>query len=316
MRRATPTHRQSRRALRRRQLRRYLFWAVSLVLVTNAFVGGFIWQRVRSERPAPAQPVFKSASEAQQALARRSLDEAVRARFEERSLATMNALAEARRADPDMPGLDVLAGEIALQRRDTDALHRASVNASRPGDNEASGKLLAALGAWLRRGELGVDRAGPQARQLLLEAAESSPSEAAVHFFHGELSRQLGEGSAAHAYLLSALRRQFPWKSSTLLRVKMQLAAAEASDGGEAVEAPTPDSLSATALRWREAAREGNGATDELKAMIALAPSLQTIVLLSDPALQVGENTTSDSALRSELHLSVLPRSSNSISSP
>ena len=316
MRRATPTHRQSRRALRRRQLRRYLFWAVSLVLVTNAFVGGFIWQRVRSERPAPAQPVFKSASEAQQALARRSLDEAVRARFEERPLATMNALAEARRADPDMPGLDVLAGEIALQRRDTDALHRASVNASRPGDNEASGKLLAALGAWLRRGELGVDRAGPQARQLLLEAAESSPSEAAVHFFHGELSRQLGEGSAAHAYLLSALRRQFPWKSSALLRVKMQLAAAEASEGGEAVEAPTPDSLSATALRWREAAREGNGATDELKAMIALAPSLQTIVLLSDPALQVGENTTSDSALRSELRLSVLPRSSNSISSP
>ena len=105
-------------------------------------------------------------------------------------------------------------------------------------------------------------------------------------------------------------------KSSALLRVKMQLAAAEASDGGEAVEAPTPDSLSATALRWREAAREGNGATDELKAMIALAPSLQTIVLLSDPALQVGENTTSDSALRSELRLSVLPRSSNSISSP
>ena len=82
MRRATPTHRQSRRALRRRQLRRYLFWAVSLALVTNAFVGGFIWQMVRSERPAPAQPVFKSASEAQQALARRSLDEAVRARFE------------------------------------------------------------------------------------------------------------------------------------------------------------------------------------------------------------------------------------------
>ena len=316
MRRATPTHRQSRRALRRRQLRRYLFWAVSLALVTNAFVGGFIWQRVRSERPAPAQPVFKSASEAQQALARRSLDEAVRARFEERPLATMNALAEARRADPDMPGPDVLAGEIALQRRDTDALHRASVNASRPGDNEASGKLLAALGAWLRRGELGVDRAGPQARQLLLEAAESSPSEAAVHFFHGELSRQLGEGSAAHAYLLPALRRQFPWKSSALLRVKMQLAAAEASEGGEAVEAPTPDSLSATAMRWREAAREGNGATDELKAMIALAPSLQTIVLLSDPALQVGENTTSDSALRSELRLSVLPRSSNSISSP
>ena len=316
MRRATPTHRQSRRALRRRQLRRYLFWAVSLVLVTNAFVGGFIWQRVRSERPAPAQPVFKSASEAQQALARRSLDEAVRARFEERPLATMNALAEARRADPDMPGLDVLAGEIALQRRDTDALHRASVNASRPGDNEASGKLLAALGAWLRRGELGVDRAGPQARQLLLEAAESSPSEAAVHFFHCELSRQLGEGSAAHAYLLSALRRQFPWKSSALLRVKMQLAAAEASEAGEAVEVSAPDSQSAVALRWREAVRRGTDASEELKDMIALAPSLQTIVLLPDPALKFGDDAAADRALRLELGSSVLPRGAMSIVTP
>ena len=316
MRRATPTHRQSRRALRRRQLRRYLFWAVSLVLVTTAFVGGFIWQRVRSERPAPAQPLFKSASEAQQALARRSLDEAVRARFEERSLATMNALAEARRADPGAPGLDVLVGEIALQKRDTDALHRASANASRRGDIEASGKLLAALGAWLRRGELGVARAGPQAKQLLLEAAERSPSEASVHFFHGELSRQLGEGSAAHAYLLSALRRQCPWKSSALLRVKMQLAAAEASEAGEAVEVSAPDSQSVVALRWREAVRRGTGAPEELKAMIALAPSLQTIVLLPDPALKFGDDAAADRALRRELGSSVLPRGAMSILTP
>ena len=93
----------------------------------------------------------------------------------------------------------------------------------------------------------------------------------------------------------------------------MQLAAAEA---GEAVEVPALDPLSAAALRWREAVRRGNGATDELNAMIALAPSLQTIVLLSDSALQVGENTTLDTTLRRELGLSVLPRSSNSISSP
>ena len=316
MRRATPTHRQSRRALRRRQLRRYLFWAVSLVLVTNAFVGGFIWQRVRSERPAPAQPVFKSASEAQQALARRSLDEAVRARFEERPLATMNALAEARRADPDMPGLDVLAGEIALQRRDTDALHRASVNASRPGDNEASGKLLAALGAWLRRGELGVDRAGPQARQLLLEAAEREPSNTAVYFFHGELSRLLGESGAAHENLLLALRRQAPWRSSALLRVKMQLAAAEASEGGEKIEVPAPDAQSAAALRWRDALRTGTGAEEAIDAIITLTPSLQTTVLLDDPALQTENNAARIQALRRPLANAVMPGSSTDNSSP
>jgi hypothetical protein len=163
---------------------------------------------------------------------------------------------------------------------------------------------------------LGVERAGPQAKQLLLEAAERSPSEASVHFFHGELSRQLGEGSAAHAYLLSALRRQSPWKSSALLRVKMQLAAAEASEAGEAVEVSAPDSQSVVALRWREAVRRGTGAPEELKAMIALAPSLQTIVLLPDPALKFGDDAAADRALRRELGSSVLPRGAMSILTP
>jgi hypothetical protein len=260
--------------------------------------------------------VFESASEAQQAVALRLLDDAVRARFEKRPLATMNALAEARRADPGAPGLNVLAGEIALEKKDTDSLRRASASALRRGDNEAAAKLLAALEVWLRRGELGLDRAGPQARQLLLEAAESSPSEASVHFFHGELSRQLGEGSAAHAHLLSALRRQAPWRSSALLRVKMQLAAVEASEGGEKIEVPAPDAQSAAALRWREALRAGTGAEEALSAMITLTPSLQTTVLLDDPALQTKNNAAIRQALRRPLANAVMPGSSTDNSSP
>jgi len=294
-------------ALLRRRKRRMIFCTVSALIIVSSFVASFFWHRLQLRRMAAASDI-PPATEEQRASALRSLDEAVRARYEERMDDAIAQLAMAQQADPQLPGLELLAGEIALQQRDTDALSRE--------DSEAPAKLLAALGVWLRRGELGVARAGPQARQLLLEAAESSPSEASVQFFHGELSRQLGEGSAAHAYLLSALRRQSPWKSSALLRVKMQLAAAEASEAGEAVEVSAPDSQSAVALRWREAVRRGTDAPEELKAMIALAPSLQTIVLLPDPALKFGDDAAADRALRLELGSSVLPRGAMSIVTP
>ena len=292
-----------------RQLSRkeIIFCTVAVLLILSSFVASFFWHRLQLRRLAAASDI-PPATEEQRASALRSLDEAVRARYEERMDDAIAQLAMAQQADPQLPGLELLAGEIALQQRDTDALSRE--------DSEAPAKLLAALGVWLRRGELGVERAGPQAKQLLLEAAERSPSEASVQFFHGELSRQLGEGSAAHAYLLSALRRQSPWKSSALLRVKMQLAAAEASEAGEAVEVSAPDYQSVVALRWREAVRRGTGAPEELKAMIALAPSLQTIVLLPDPALKFGDDAAADRALRRELGSSVLPRGAMSILTP
>ena len=302
-------------ALLRRRKRRIIFCTVSALVVLSSFVASFFWHRLQLRRLAAASDILP-ATEEQRASALRSLDEAVRARYEERMDDAVAQLAMAQQTDPQLPGLELLAGEIALQRRDTDALSRASANASRRGDSEAPAKLLAALGVWLRRSELGVERAGPQAKQLLLEATESSPSDASVHFFHGELSRQLGEGSAAHAYLLSALRRQCPWKSSALLRVKMQLAAAEASEAGGAVEVSAPDYQSVVALRWREAVRRGTDASEELKAMIALAPSLQTIVLLPDPALKFGDDAAADRALRRELGSSVLPRGAMSILTP
>lgn len=316
MRSAVPFHRLSRRALRRRQLRRNLAWAVSLFVLTAAFVGGFFWQRVRSERPAPGQVRPETASEAQQGEARRLLDEAVRARYEERGQGAMNALTAARRADPNVPGLDVLAGEIALEAQDHDTLRAATREALRRDDGQASAKLLSALETCMGRRDSGVERAGSLARQILTEAAESEPSNTAVYFFHGELSSLLGDSSAAQKNLLSALRRQTPWKSSALLRVKTQLAAGEASEAGEMVEAPALDAQCATTLRWRDALRTGTGAEEALGAMIALTPSLQTIVLLDDAALQTGDSATRIQALRRPLANAVMPSSSTGNSSP
>ena len=313
---AVPFHCLSRRALRRRQLRRNLAWVISLFFLAGAFVGGFVWQRARSQRPAPGQATPETVSQAQQREARRLLDEAVRARYEERGQGAMNALAAARRADPNVPGLDVLAGEIALEAQDHDTLRVATREALRRDGNQASARLLAALEVWQRRDGLGLEQAGSQARQLLREAAESEPSNVAAHFFHGELSRQLGDSSRAHGHLLSALRRLVPWKSSALLQVKIHWATTEASEGGEKVEGPFPDAQSAAALRWRDALRTGTGAEEALGAMIALTPSLQTIVLLDDAALQTGDNATRIQALRRPLANAAMPSSSGGNSSP
>jgi len=293
-------------AILRRRKRRIAFWIVSVLVIFLSFGASFFWQRLQIRRLAAASET-PPVTEEQRASARRSLDNAVRARHAERMDEAVAQLALAQQADPSLPGLELLVGEIALQQRDTDALRRASANALQRGDNEASAKLLAALEVWLRRGVLGVQQAGPRARQFLLEAAESDPSDGSIHFFHGELSRQLGDSSAAHAYLLSALRRQSPWKSSSLLQVKMQLAAAEAAEAGETVEVPAPDPQSAAALRWREALRTGTRAGDARGAMIALTPGLQTSVLLDDPALQAGDNTIEVKTLRIQLGNAVTP---------
>jgi hypothetical protein len=300
-----------------RQLSRkeIIFCTVAVLIILSSFVASFFWHRLQLRRLAAASDISPSTEE-QRASALRSLDEAVRARYEERMDEAMAQLAMAQQTDPQLPGLELLAGEIAIEKRDTEALRHASANALQRKDNKASAKLLAALEVWQRRDGLGMEQAGPQAKQLLLDAAESEPSHVAAHFFYGEISRQLGDSTAAHAHLLLALRRLVAWQSSALLQVKMQLAAAEALEAGEVVEVSAPDAQSAVALRWQEAVRRGTDASEELKAMIALAPSLQTIVLLPDPALKFGDDASADRALRRELGSSVLPRGSVSISNP
>ena len=301
MRSAVPYHRLSRRALRRRQLRRNLAWVVSLFFLAAAFVGGFFWQRVRSERPAPGQATPESASQAQQREARRLLDEAVRARYEERGQGAMNALTAARRADPNAPGLNILVGEIALEQQDRETLRLATREALRRDGNQATAKLLSALETWMGRGESGVDRAGPLARQILTEAAESEPSNAAVYFFHGELSRLLGDSGAAQRNLLLALRRQVPWTSSALLEVKVQLAAREALESAQPVVGFAPGAQAQAVIGLRDALSTRSGVKEAAADLVAVSPSAQTIVLLDDEALRTENGAIEIETLRSQL---------------
>jgi hypothetical protein len=116
-----------------------IFCTVSALIILSSFVASFFWHRLQLRRLAAASDI-SPATEEQRASALRSLDEAVRARYEERMDDAMAQLAMAQQADPQLPGLELLAGEIALQQRDTDALSRASANASQRGDSEASAK--------------------------------------------------------------------------------------------------------------------------------------------------------------------------------
>jgi hypothetical protein len=159
---------------------------VSGVFVLSAFAGGILWRQSKVDR-ATDQVVAPETSEEQRAEALRLFDEAVRARYEERAQGAMNAVAAARRADPQLRSVDVLVGEIALDQKDPETLRRAAEYALERGENESSANLLNALEVWMCRGEKGTDKAGQLAEQFLSDAAEAEPSNAAVYFFHGEL---------------------------------------------------------------------------------------------------------------------------------
>ena len=282
---AVPVHRLSRRGLRRRWLRRNLVWAVSLFFLAGVFAGGFFWRQAKSKLAAVEESRSAAVGEARQAEAYRLFDEAVRARYEERAQGAMNAITAARRADPQLRSVDVLVGEIALEQKDPDTLRRAAARALERGENESSANLLNALETWMRRGEKGTDKAGQLAEQFLSDAADAEPSNAAVYFFHGELSRLLGDGRKAHRHLLSALRRQQSWRSAALLENKMQLAAREAADQGKAVVVATPTEQAEVVLALRSAGASGTGENEAFAELLRVAPTLQFFALLDDNAL-------------------------------
>ena len=224
-------------------------------------------------------------SEEQKAEALRLFDEAVRARHEERAQGAMNAVTAARRADPQLRSVDVLVGEIALEQKDPETLRRAAKYALERGENESSANLLSAIEAWMRRGEQGAEKAGQLAGQFLSDAAKAEPSNAAVYFFHGELSRLLGDGRKAHRHLLAALYRQRPWRSAALLENKMQLAALEASDRGKTVMVPSPTEQAEAFLALRNSASSGAAGNDAFAGLLRITPAVQLFALLDDFAL-------------------------------
>lgn len=294
--RKTP-RRPSRRALKRSRIARAIVWTAGTLLVLGAFVAGFFWRSERVPRVMLGEAVFKSGYE-QQTEALRLFDEAVRARHEGREQSAMNSLIDARRADPALRGVDVLVAEIALDRKDLEALRSATKEALRRGENESSANLLNALSAWMRRDEQGTDKAGSLAQQFLNDSVRAEPSSAAAYFFRGELGRFLGDGRLAYRYLLAALHRQQPWRSAELLRNKMHFASGESSDRRSAPIAGAPPTESAEAALALRAAVQSN--TDPTKAIDELSRTTSALHLknlLADSALQSARETITFEAL-------------------
>lgn len=274
----------SSRALHRRRMRRLLLAAVAALMMLWSFGAGYLWHKIRTREPAEGA-VPAGATAEQRAEAMRLLDEGVRARFEERWQGALNAISAARREDPNARGINILIGEIALEQKEPEALRLASERSLKTGENEVAAKLLKAVETWMRRGEKGVDQAGSLAGQYLAEAAESEPSNAAVRFFHGELSRLLGDGEEARRHLRAALYRQTPWQSAALLGVKMQIAAREASNAGKLVVVEAPTAQAQAALALLEAVRSHGSTSLARAALFVIVPALQFCELLGDPAL-------------------------------
>jgi len=183
-------------------------------------------------------------------------------------------------------GVQVLAGQIGLDRRDARMLGRGARAALQRGENVSSSNLLLALEAWMRREELGAAKAGESAKQYLANAVESEPSNASAFFFLGELSRLLGENSAAHASLRRALLRQDPWNSSAVLGVKIQLAATEAAEAWQMAGAvPSADPHGRVVLGVRAAIRDGSDPRAAVDALLEVVSSFQCLMLLGDKAL-------------------------------
>ena len=96
-------------------------------------------------------------------------------------------------------------------------------------------------------------------------------------------------------------RRQSPWKGSTLLRVRMQLAAGDPAGAAATAAVSAPDTQSAPNLRWRETLRTRTAAADALGSMIAAIPGLQTSVFLDKPGItqRISKHCAESGATRS-----------------
>jgi hypothetical protein len=282
--RAVERRRSARYAARRRQrLGRALFW-ISAVFVGLAFAGGFIWRSGWLRPPAvEAAPVAVPAE--QRAGAYQLLDEAVRARHEERAQGALNAATRARNLDPDVPGLDFFVAEVAWQNRDAMLVRHAAGESLRRGHNVSGSKLLLALVKWSTRNVDDSQVVGASVVEMLSEVAGESPSDSAAYFFHGEVSRLLGDGAAAHRQLLGALHRQVPWTSATLLSTKEQLVAAEALRLSRPAVAPSPDAASQAVLGLLRASEETSVRREFFGNVINHFSLLQIAFLFEDPAL-------------------------------
>lgn len=272
-------HRERTRERRRREgdLR---FALIGCALLTLAFLAGFFWPataktaRTTGPRPLPA---------AQREAALAKIDDAVRAKADDRLDEAATLAGEARRLDPAVRGSDLIAAEIAFRQQRSDLLRSATEEAMRRGENVSDALLLEGLDSWMSRGlkRQSSAEAIESALRRLDRAAAGDLSNPAVWFFRGEVMREGGRTREAHRSLLSALHRQQPWLGTEFLSAKLALAREEAL-GDNAPPAPAADLPPAAALR-RALAR----AQDPAPALAVLAGRLtawQSRQILDDPA--------------------------------
>ena len=228
-----PHHRQSRRSLQKQAVLRRAAWAFSIVLCVGALVGGFVFQRHKPSEQAAAQVVAPQVSPEQKAEALRLMDEAVRAKYEDRTEKAVRIAQRARQIDPSVRGVDILAGEIAIESPDPEKRQEALLAANSAldrGEDTAASRLILALGTWQEQDS--EDAAGftakTRALRLVGEAADEFPSAPALHFFWSEMLAPSGHYRDVHRRMLTAMHCTQPWHSSVLIARKASFASRDA----------------------------------------------------------------------------------------
>lgn len=286
--RARRSRRRARRHNKHLRRRRISRAAVAMIAV-GAFAAGFVWKlaaaHFASWAPAPADPSSR-------AEALRLMDDAVSAKRANDYDKAMAAASAARKADPNVPGVEALVGGIALETRQLDVMHRAAHEALARGQNPATANLLLALEKWMTRGRSGGSTGAAQAASVLLaEGAAAEMSNGEVFFFWGDIQRHAGREDPAHDRLQGALHRMQPWDSADILAAKMQLAASEAqslakADGGEM--SSVPSTIAGRALvNLRDALASQDDALPALAALHGAVTVRQTSILLGDQVFGV-----------------------------
>jgi len=228
-----PHHRQSRRSLQKQAVLRRAAWAFSIVFCVGAFVGGFLFQRQKPSEQAAAQEVAPQVAQEQKEEALRLMDEAVRDKYEDRTEDAVRIAQRARQIDPSVRGVDILAGEIAIESPDPEKRQEALPAANSAldrGEDTAASRLILAVGTWQEQDGEGAAgfTAKTRALRLIGEAADAFPSAPALHFFWSEMLAPSGHYRDAHRRMLTAMHCAQPWHSSALIARKASFASRDA----------------------------------------------------------------------------------------
>jgi hypothetical protein len=199
----------------------------------GAFVSGFVFQRHKPNEQAAGQQPAPQVAKEQKEKALRLIDEAVRAKYEDRTDEALLIAQRARQIDPSVRGVDILAGEIAIESPDPEKRQEALLAASRAldrGEDTAGARLILALGTWQEQDGEGAAgfTAKTRALRLIGEAADAFPSAPALHFFWSEMLAPSGHYRDVHRRMLTAMHCAQPWHSSVLIARKTSSASRDA----------------------------------------------------------------------------------------